>query len=179
MFKALLNLHTKGTEKFDYDLAKDLKKAIININENDPVLNDKKFFFEGIFLDLTDRTEKHPRMPIITKKRDKNIMSPFNEMIAGGEQRDIEWVLNDVFITENYFKEEWFDPSISMNQELEKQLINAKNLYKKRSISFFQFFLKRMEVYENVKPENFIKFYSGVDFERYKKKLRDILEIIL
>ena len=66
-----------------------------------------------------------------------------------------------------------------MNPELEKQLINAKNLYEKRSISFFQFFLKRMEVYENVKPENFIKFYSGVDFERYKKKLRDILEIIL
>ena len=68
MFKTLLNLHTKGIEKFDYDLAKDLKKAIININENDPVLKDKKFFFEGIFLDLTDRTGKHPRMPIITKK---------------------------------------------------------------------------------------------------------------
>ena len=36
-----------------------------------------------------------------------------------------------------------------------------------------------MDVYENVEPSNFIKWYTGVDLNKYKKKLREIFEPIL
>lgn len=173
-------MHTKAIEKMDYEKANGVRDALIALNKNDPLFNEKKFFFEGIFLDLTDRTEKHPQIPIITKKKEKGFLSNLQKEFSGGnDPLEIQWVYNEEFNLEEYFSSNWFDPSISTNSQLENDLNKSKDLYKSKKIDFFQFFIKRMDVYENVEPSNFIKWYTGVDLNKYKKKLREIFEPIL
>jgi len=49
---------------------------------------------------------------------------------------------------------------------------NAKSLYMERRISFLEYFFKRLDVYQRCEIPTLIKFYEGVDLEKYKKKIR-------
>ena len=55
-----------------------------------------------------------------------------------------------------------------------EEMQTAKELYKIRRINFFEYFLKRLEVYRNIEAGNFMKYYRGVDLEKYKDNLRQI-----
>ena len=50
MFKTLLNMHTKAIEKMDYEKANGVRDALIALNKNDPLSNEKKFFKNVLIL---------------------------------------------------------------------------------------------------------------------------------
>ena len=62
MFSTLLKGQNAMIANGDFELANDFKKAFLNLNKTDNLYNKKKLYNEAIFLDLTDRTECHPRM---------------------------------------------------------------------------------------------------------------------
>ena len=66
-----------------------------------------------------------------------------------------------------------------MYLDLKKELESSKNLYKEGKINFYDYFVKRLQVYNQTQPSKHIQFYKGVDMIKYQKKLRDILEPIL
>ena len=55
----------------------------------------------------------------------------------------------------------------------------ADTKYKEGKINFYDYFVKRLQVYNQTQPSKHIQFYKGVDMIKYQKKLRDILEPIL
>ena len=66
------NYFQKKTNNFlvnqDYGFAKELNKAIDELGEG-KVKYGKLIHLEGIFLDITDRTQAHPRVPFATEDR--------------------------------------------------------------------------------------------------------------
>ena len=95
-----------------------------------------------------------------------------------GNQK-VVWELDETFDIEFYFSTNWFDHSIEMYLDLKKELENSKNLYKDEKINFYDYFLKRLQVYNQIQPSNHVQLYKGVDMNKYQNKLRDILEPIL
>ena len=55
-----------------------------------------------------------------------------------------------------------------------EEMETAKKLYRYRRVNFFEYFLKRFEVYKYIEASNFMKYYRGVDLEKYKDNLRQI-----
>ena len=53
---------------------------------------------------------------------------------------------------------------------------DAKDLYCERSISFLDYFFKRLDIYNACQMPTFIKYYRGVDLEKYKDKIRLITD---
>ena len=54
------------------------------------------------------------------------------------------------------------------------ELLEAKELYSERAISFLDYFFKRLDTYYVCEMPTFIKYYRGVDLEKYKDKIRRI-----
>jgi hypothetical protein len=46
-------------------------------------------------------------------------------------------------------------------------------------INFFDYFIKRLQVYNQTQPSKHIQLYKGVDMKKYQDKLRNSLEPIL
>ena len=70
----------------DFLLAKELSEALIDLKKNDDQYKKKKFFFEGIFLDLTDKTGSHPIINVKRKtiSKESTFFSPLGkEEIVG------------------------------------------------------------------------------------------------
>ncbi len=63
--------------------------------------------------------------------------------------------------------------------EKKKELENAKKLYKESEINFFEYFRKRIEIYQIIKPSEFEKFYKGVKLDVYQSNLRKVFEMVL
>ena len=167
----------KYSEKQDYEFAGELVQAIQSISRNDLDITKKLFYFEGIFLDLTDRTLSHPNMNFKMKDRG-GITGDLVKSLGLGNQK-VVWEVPENFDLDNYFSSNWFDVSIEMNPTHHEEMKKAKDLYKNRQINFFQYFTKRLNVYNQIEPNDFVKFYKGIDLKEYQKKLRDKLEIIL
>ena len=106
------------------------------------------------------------------------LFSGLKKGLGMGNQK-VVWELDDSFNTEYYFSTNWFDNSLEMHLELKKELENSKNLYKEGKINFFDYFLKRLQVYNQTQPSKHVQLYKGVDMNKYQIKLRDILEPIL
>ena len=49
----------------DYEIAKGLSKKLKTFSKP----SKQRFYFENIFLDITDRTESHPRIDIVLEER--------------------------------------------------------------------------------------------------------------
>ena len=56
-------------EKQDYQFAKELNQAIDELGKAGKAKYGQLIHLEGIFLDLTDRTQSHPRVPFATEDR--------------------------------------------------------------------------------------------------------------
>jgi hypothetical protein len=177
MFNYLLKGQNTLVAGMDSELAKDFREAILNLNRSDELYQKKRLYFEAIFLDLTDRTECHPRTSFQMEDRG-GIMGGFVKSLGMGNQK-VVWALDSRFDPENYFSIEWFDPSVEMYPDLKNELTTSKNLYQQKKINFFDYFIKRFKVYNQTQPSKHIQLYKGVDFEKYQKKLRDVLEPIL
>ena len=124
----------------DYEFASELIQALEkNIPGEDPELIRKKlFYFEGIFLDLTDRTGAHPTVPFAHEDRG-GVMQDFVKFLGFGN-RKIVWEFNELFNEDAYFANEWFPPALKMNSNLYDDLNRAKEMYWEREINFFEYF---------------------------------------
>ena len=177
IFQLSAALDTEVWEKEDYKNAKDCFKAIAyysdDKNSNEiPDLNNM-VFVEAIFLELTDRTKTHPCVPFKIEEK-KGLYNAILRKLDGDAGKKIIWRYSELFDLQNYFEEDWFVQSLKMYPDKLEEMQTAKELYKIRRINFFEYFLKRLEVYRNIEAGNFMKYYRGVDLEKYKDNLRQI-----
>ena len=163
----------------DFELAKqfmnnDFKFVEQDLDENgdpDGLLIGKKFFhLEGIFLDLTDRTQAHPKVPFAHEDRGGRFANIVKEFGLGN--RKVIWRPSDLFNLDEYFEADWFPAGLEMHLQEFNEMNDAKALYMERRISFLEYFFKRLDIYHRCEMPTFIKYYEGVDLEKYKKKIR-------
>ena len=165
----------------DYELAEqfmnaDFKFVERDLDENgkyDGILIGKKFFhLEGIFLFLTDRTLSHPQVSYAHEERGgkfANIIKAF-----GVGNRKVIWQPSDLFDLDTYLDSDWFPQQLKMYHKEYDELLEAKELYSERAISFLDYFFKRLDTYNACEMPTFIKYYRGVDLKKYKDKIRKI-----
>ena len=165
----------------DYELAEqfmntDFKFVARDLDENgqyDGISIGKKFFhLEGIFLFLTDRTLSHPQVPYRHEDRGGRFGNILKEMGFGN--RIVIWQPSDLFDYDAYFDADWFPEQLKMHHKEFDELVEAKELYSERAISFLDYFFKRLDIYKICEMPTFIKYYRGVDLEKYKDKIRRI-----
>ena len=165
----------------DFELAEQLMNADYNFVKEDykpngefdgKVVGRKLFHIEGIFLDLTDRTLSHPRVPYAHEDRGGKFANLVKEFGLGN--RKVIWQPSDLFDLDSYMDAEWFPEQLLMYHLEYKELQDAKDLYCERSISFLDYFFKRLDIYNACQMPTFIKYYRGVDIENYKDKIRRI-----
>ena len=70
---------TGWIEDQDYELATGLQKALLDLSSRENKYKLKRFFCENIFLDMTDRTQRHPQVPFKTEERKYPV---FNKLIG-------------------------------------------------------------------------------------------------
>jgi len=165
----------------DYELAEQFMNADFKFVERDLDKNGqydvisigKKFFhLEGIFLFLTDRTLSHPQVPYRHEDRRGRFSNIIKEMGFGN--RKVIWQPSDLFNYDAYFDANWFPEQLKMHHKEFDELVDAKGLYAERTISFLDYFFKRLDIYKICEMPTFIKYYRGVDLEKYKDKIRKI-----
>ena len=165
----------------DYELAEQFMNSDMSfcLNEDGSIKNGKivgkhLFQMEGIFLDLTDRTLSHPKVPFAHEDRGGKFANIVKE--AGLGNRKVIWQPSDLFDLDEYMDAEWFPEQLLMYHLEYKELQDAKDLYCERSISFLDYFFKRLDIYNACQMPTFIKYYRGVDLEKYKDKIRRITD---
>ena len=164
----------------DYELAEQLMNADLSFqHEKDengdpdyPSITKKVYHLEAIFLDLTDRTQAHPKVPFATEDRGGVFQNIVKDMGMGN--RKVIWKPSDLFNVENYMAENWFPAGLEMYMQEFEELTRAKELYCEREISFLEYFFKRLDTYYICEMPTFLKYYEGVNLERYKSKIRRI-----
>ena len=165
----------------DYELAEQLMNADYDFVKEDflpngeydgKVVGRKLFHIEGIFLDLTDRTLSHPKVPYAHEDRGGIFANIVKEFGLGN--RKIIWQPSDLFDLDSYMDAEWFPEQLLMYHSEYKELLDAKDLYCERSISFLDYFFKRLDIYRACEMPTFIKYYRGVNIDKYKDKIRRI-----
>ena len=164
----------------DYELAEQLMNADLSFqhdkDENGdpdyPSITKKVYHLEAIFLDLTDRTQAHPKVPFATEDRGGVFQNIVKDMGMGN--RKVIWKPSDLFNVENYMAENWFPAGLEMYTQEFNELTRAKELYCEREISFLEYFFKRLDTYDICEMPTFLKYYEGVDLEKNKKKIRRI-----
>lgn len=177
MFNYLLKGQNALIARMDFELANDFKKAILDLNKSDSLFYKKRLYYEAIFLDLTDRTEQHPRTNFEMEDRG-SLFSGFVKSFGLGNKKII-WKLDNRFDSEYYFSINWFDVSLDMFFNLKEELIKSKEMYKGRKINFFDYFIKRLHIYNETQPSKHVQHYKGIDMKKYQEKLRNSLESIL
>ena len=60
-----------------------------------------------------------------------------------------------------------------------QELAQSKLLYIENKINFFDYFIKRLQVYDIAQPSEHVKYYDGIDRDKYKNNLRKKFQIIL
>ena len=170
------NYFQKRTNNFlvnqDYEFAKQLNQAIDELASSGKSKYGQLIHIEGIFLDITDRTQAHPRVPFATEDRSGKFANLVKEFGFGN--RKIIWKPSELFNVENYMAENWFPAGLEMYTQEFNELTKAKELYCEREISFLEYFFKRLDTYDLCEMPTFLKYYEGVDLIKYKNKIRRI-----
>jgi|ETNmetMinimDraft_16_1059900.scaffolds.fasta_scaffold71655_1 hypothetical protein len=168
----------------DLDLAVQLKDRLLKLSKHEENFRSKKFYFEAIFLDLFDRTSSHPRIKFeLTKIKQETIMQKWkqarNSFWGFGDQEATWKFPEEGFDLDAYFSSNWFHPSIDSYPNEKKELETSKNSYKQSDITFFDYFKKRLAIYDVVEPTDHIKYYKGIIRKKYLDLLRKKMEVIL
>ena len=165
----------------DYELAEQFMNSHMSfcLNEDGSMKDGKTvgkqlFQMEGIFLDLTDRTLSHPKVPFAHEDRGGKFANIVKE--AGLGNRKVIWRPSDLFDLDKYIDANWFPEQLEMYRLELDEMFEAKRLYSERSISFLDYFFKRLDIYNACQMPTFIKYYRGVDLEKYKDKIRLITD---
>ena len=136
------------------------------------LIGKKVYHLEGIFLDLTDRTQSHPKVPFATEDRGGVFQNIVKDMGLGN--RKVIWKPSELFNVQNYIADNWLPAGLEMYTQEFEELTRAKELYCEREISFLEYFFKRLDTYNICEMPTFLKYYEGVDLEKYKNKIRRI-----
>ena len=163
----------------DFELAEQFMKMDMSFSLNQDgsiksgkIVGKDLFNLEGIFLDLTDRTLSHPRVPYAHEDRGGKFANLVKEFGFGN--RKVIWQPSELFNLDEYMDAYWFPEQLEMHHKAFNEMLDAKRLYCERSISFLDYFFKRLDVYQACEMPTFIKYYRGVDIEKYKDKIRRI-----
>jgi len=92
----------------------------------------------------------------------------------GFGNRKVIWQPSDLFDLDSYLDANWFPEQLKMYYGEYDELLEAKELYSERAISFLDYFFKRLDTYNACEMPTFIKYYRGVDLKKYKDKIRKI-----
>ena len=171
--KDITNLYNNKFAQQDLNIASEIREFYpIKKTPND---NNYKFYLEGIFLGQGDRTAAHPYYvkPIPGGK------SNFIDSQLGFGDKKIDYREDPSFDTDDYFNSNWFHPILDIYPEKKNELDSAKKLYRSRKINFFDYFIKRLEVYDFAQEKDHIKYFEGVDRSKYIALLRDEFRTIL
>ena len=171
----------KFLERQDYELAEecwkgmeallvDLAKGIKSEDRSYPEL----MHLEGIFLDLTDRTQAHPRVPFGTEERG-GFFENFVKDLGFGN-RKVVWKFTEMFNVDKYVQENWFVSTLEMDNAYFDEMTKAKDLYVSRRINFLEYFFKRLDVYNSIEASKHHKYYKNVDINKYKDKIKNIFK---
>jgi len=168
----------------DLGLAVKLKDRLLKLSKNEENFRSKKFYFEAIFLDLFDRTSSHPRIKFeLTKIKQETLKQKLDQAIdsyIGFGDQEPTWKFPEKgFDLDAYFSSNWFHPSIDSYPNEKKELETSKNSYKQSDITFFEYFKKRLAIYDVVGPTDHIKYYKGIIRKKYLDLLRKKIEVIL
>jgi hypothetical protein len=136
------------------------------------LIGKKAYHLEGIFLDLTDRTQAHPKVPFAHEETEGKFQNFIKKMGLGN--RKVIWKPSDLFNIKNYMSQNWFPAGLEMYSQEFNELTRAKELYCEREISFLEYFFKRLDVYNLCEMPTFLKYYEGVNLEKYKRKIRRV-----
>ena len=168
----------------DLLLAVQLKDRLLKLSKHEENFRSKKFYFEAIFLDLFDRTVSHPKIKYETTKiKQETLKQKLDQAIdshVGFGDQEITWKFpEEGFDLDAYFSSNWFHPSIDSYPNEKKELETSKNSYKQSDITFFDYFKKRLAIYDVVEPTDHIKYYKGIIRKKYLDLLRKKMEVIL
>ena len=176
LFGKITKSYNLSFEKQDYMVAEQLTDALL-LSKRDGNYQKKKFLFESFFLSHTDRTAKHPYF--IKTKEGKNDLGKKIGELAGFEGREILLELDPLFDLYSYFNLNWFHDSLLTYTNELQELAQSKLLYIENKINFFDYFIKRLQVYDIAQPSEHVKYYDGIDRDKYKNNLRKKFQIIL
>lgn len=157
----------------DYEIAKGLSKKLRSFSKP----SKQRFYFENIFLDITDRTESHPRIDIVLEERKYFIfsssISSFVKYMGFGNQR-IAWKYDNNFDQKNYENLNWVHPICSSYKNFKDQLDTGKKDYLNNQISYLDYWLLRSKIYFEISTQE-KEFFKGVDKNKYERKMIKIL----
>lgn len=158
------------------DLAhsKELSEVYFDHNLKKHSADPYKFYLEGIFLGVTDRTAAHPYLVKVIESKPS-----FYNKLLGFQGGKINWERDSSFILENYLKSNWFHPSLDAYKNEKEDLANSKELYINCKIDFFEYFIKRLKVYDTIQQSDHMRHYEGIKRDKYIQLLRDKLRLIL
>ena len=159
----------------DIKTAKEISEIYLNKNLKKNSSDPYKFYLEGIFLGVTDRTAIHPYL-VKTKAPEK---VGFFDKLKGFQGHTIDYNEDPGFNLENYFSSDWFDPILESYTNYKEDLTKSKELYISNQINFFDFFIKRLNVYDNIQHSEHMRHYQGVDRTKYTDLLREEFRLIL
>ena len=124
----------KFLERQDYELAEECWKGIEALlidlakgNKPEDRSYPELMHLEGIFLDLTDRTQAHPRVPFGTEERG-GFFENFVKDLGFGN-RKVVWKFTEMFNVDKYVQENWFVSTLEMDNAYFDEMTKAKELY--------------------------------------------------
>lgn len=160
----------------DLFIAGEIVKIYIDKNFKNSSNHSYKFYLEGIFLGQSDRTGAHP---YLVKTIPSSKSQPLKEKLMGFPNNEIDYKEDPDFNLTDYFNTNWFHPIVDSYSEKKQELDRSKQLYKSGDISFFDYFIKRLEVYDFIQEKEHIKNYEGIDRKKYIDELRSKFRLIL
>ncbi|WP_440928710.1 hypothetical protein [Candidatus Pelagibacter sp.] len=159
----------------DIKAAKEISEIYFDKNfkkdSNDPY----KFYLEGIFLGLSDRTAVHPYL-VKTVAPDK---VGFWDKLKGFQGHKIDYSEDPNFNLDNYFNLNWFDQILDSYQNHKNDIFKSKELYISNKINFFDFFVKRLSVYDDIQHTQHMRHYEGIERSKYVDLLKEEFRLIL
>ena len=174
--KGLNNAYVHDAVLQDYYIAEEIVQKCIDKNLLGKTSNPYKIYLEGIFLGKSDRTTTHP---YLIKTIPSSTPQSLKWNLMGFQNNKINYKEDPEFKSIDYFNINWFHPIVDSYLEKKQELNKSKQLYQSGDISFFDYFIKRLEVYDVIQEKDHIKYYEGVDRKKYIDELRDKFRLIL
>ena len=174
--KGLNNAYVHEAVLQDYYIAEEIVQKCIDKNLLGKTSNSYKIYLEGIFLGNSDRTTTHP---YLIKTIPSSTPQSLKWNLMGFQNNKINYKEDPEFKSIDYFNINWFHPIVDSYLEKKQELSISKKLYQSGDISFFDYFIKRLEVYDVIQEKDHIKYYEGVDRKKYIDELRDKFRLIL
>ena len=153
----------------DYELLRMLCKKLNTLHSNLVDYEIQKFYYEGIFLDLTDCRQAHPRFEVRQNQVSmKAIFKPIKNLLVA----DIVWEVSKSFDLNLYLEKKWFVDF--ENEELETMTMFKQN-YLDGKITFLEYHLERVKVYLSIQEKNYVQIYKDMNgYIGYRNKIKSL-----